>query len=85
VADRRIVLRTIFDVRNPMKVGYRPFIECQTRATASSTDDGDNARDGGGDDRSAAQLQFRTDSTGTRSLRQDGAPSRATAQAATSA
>jgi hypothetical protein len=36
-------------------------------------EDGDDARDGGFDDRSAAQLLFRTDSLGTRSLRQDGA------------
>jgi hypothetical protein len=36
VADRRIVLRTIFDVRNPMKVGCRPLFERETRVTASS-------------------------------------------------
>lgn len=43
-------------------------------------EDGDDARDGGFDDRSAAQLLFRTDSLGARSLRQDGAPSRAIVQ-----
>jgi hypothetical protein len=61
-------LRTIFDVRNPRKVGYRPIIERETRATASSLDDDDETRDGIGGDRSAAQLQFRTDSIGTCSL-----------------
>jgi hypothetical protein len=78
-------LRTIFDVKNPMKVGCRLFFERETRVTAGRLEDGDDARDGGFDDRSAAQLLFRTDSLGTRSLRQDGAPSRAIAQAATSA
>jgi hypothetical protein len=43
-------------------------------------EDGDDARDGGFDDRSSAQLLFRTDSLGARSLRQDGAPSRAIVQ-----
>lgn len=43
-------------------------------------EDGDDARDGGFDDRSSAQLLFRTDSLGARSLRQDGAPSRAITQ-----
>lgn len=56
-----------------MKVGCRPFIERTTRATAVGLEDGDDARDGGIDDRSAAQLQFRTDSFEARSLRQDGA------------
>jgi hypothetical protein len=34
-----------------MKVDCKPFLDRRTRATAGCIEDGDDARDGGGDDR----------------------------------